>query len=436
MNFGNKIGVSSIPLTLDSIENLYPESEQHNSQNEATFLYKKEAENIVSLFKDEIGQSDKTFRCFITKKAMDAFVAFANEIHQKNRNEATGIIVGYYFHDENQPDKKIIVGTNFLQATGSASSVTCEFSFQDSIRHSQHCDKFKVLPIIWIHSHPGFGVFYSQTDRSTLKGYFPCAHQMGVVVDNIQNQYLGFKIYNGKQQVEDIYIFDMDMCMKEKKLSYQNVSYRHYEQSQNSPEKKKAVSFKDLSDTPKVTEQKFQFHYNKLNELSTQLSNIEKSDSFNLFIKSVSDLGKLVQSLKSLSSKQNYSFSNFSAKDMEKEIVSQIKDVIYLIEEYYREIKKEINAIAKIENEIENLKRYLIETKQTIEKIDNSNDSIINKLNDLTIFINSQNDKTVLIAPTSHSKHRFMIFIKKNISIILSTLLLISLIFNILLLLI
>ena len=44
MNFGNKIGVSSIPLTLDSIENLYPESEQHNSQNEATFLYKKEAE--------------------------------------------------------------------------------------------------------------------------------------------------------------------------------------------------------------------------------------------------------------------------------------------------------------------------------------------------------------------------------------------------------
>ena len=114
---------------------------------------------------------------------------------------------------------------------------------------------------------------------------------------------------------------------------------------------------------------------------------------------------------------------------MEKEIVSQIKDVIYLIEEYYREIKKEINAIAKIENEIENLKRYLIETKQTIEKIDNSNDSIINKLNDLTIFINSQNDKTVLIAPTSHSKHRFMVFIKKYISIILSTLLFDTLVF-------
>ena len=106
----------------------------------------------------------RSFTCYIEKKAFDAFVNFANRTYSTKKHEATGLIVGYYMHDANNPEQAFIIGTHFLEAHGQTSSVTCEISYEDASAHNLFYEEHKLLPVVWIHSHPGFGVFYSSTD--------------------------------------------------------------------------------------------------------------------------------------------------------------------------------------------------------------------------------------------------------------------------------
>ena len=228
MKFGQKSQISSLPVDENLVPSLYDEGEYGG--------HKTTLNNIVKVFEPNLSKIEGNFTCFVEKLAMAAFERFANEVYGNTKNEATGIIVGYYLHDKDNPEKKIIVATNFLQATGTASSVTCEFSYDDSIRHSHYCDVNKVYPVIWIHSHPGFGVFYSSTDSSTLKNYFSCNHQMGIVVDNLQKKYLGFKIYEGEQFQQDFYVFDLQKSLDEGTLICK--SYNDSNEDDNSKKKK------------------------------------------------------------------------------------------------------------------------------------------------------------------------------------------------------
>jgi len=180
--------------------------------------------NRLSLHKET---ANREFTCYIEQQAFDAFIRFADETYNHNRHEATGLIVGHYLHDKGTPNSKFIVGTNFLAAkTGNTTTATCEFSYEDSIEHSDFYNANKLLPLIWIHSHPGFGAFYSATDDSTLKNYFYANHQIGVVVDNINKKFLGYKIYNGKRQEEDVFIFDLEKSTPTE-LKLINICYRN-----------------------------------------------------------------------------------------------------------------------------------------------------------------------------------------------------------------
>jgi len=168
--------------------------------------------NRLALHKEIAG---KKFTCYIEKKAYDAFVRFAEEHYQKTKkatgtgHEATGIIAGYYLHDKDNPDSKFIVGTNFLEATGKTTPVTCELSYQDSISHSDFCDEHNFLQVIWIHSHPYFEVFYSPTDDTTLKTIYAAEHQTGVVA-NLKGGVKGYKMYDDKKREEDVFLLDLD----------------------------------------------------------------------------------------------------------------------------------------------------------------------------------------------------------------------------------
>lgn len=171
-------------------------------------------DQLCNVFKNRIHIHPQTkgrnFTCYIEKKAFDAFVNFANRTYLTKNHEATGLIVGYYLHDANYPEQSFIIGTHFLEAHGQTSSVTCEISYEDASAHNLFYEEHKLLPVVWIHSHPGFGVFYSSTDRETLKKCYFAPHQTGVVVDNLQNQILGFKMYGNRQEQENIYIFDLE----------------------------------------------------------------------------------------------------------------------------------------------------------------------------------------------------------------------------------
>ncbi|MBQ4405712.1 MAG: Mov34/MPN/PAD-1 family protein [Bacteroidales bacterium] len=175
------------------------------AQKHITSLYK-----FAGLLEKFFGESDKDVVCLIEKHAMQDFVNYANDVHRETHNEATGIIVGYYLHDAKNPQKKIILGCKFLKARGTSSTVTCEFSYEDSAQHDAFCKENGLYQVVWVHSHPGFGVFYSGVDSATLMKFFREKHQMGIVVDNIKDKYLGFKIVNGKQYEYDFSLFDIN----------------------------------------------------------------------------------------------------------------------------------------------------------------------------------------------------------------------------------
>ena len=215
MEFGKKKTIEPLEISDELAKHLYPTEKPEDVSRDYIVLNK-----ICEVFKNraEIHSetSNSSFFCYIERMAFDAFVRFANDTYQARGHEATGLIVGYYFQDKNHPETTFIVGTNFLKATGPTTRVTCEFSYEDGVKHSNYCDEHKVLPLIWIHSHPGFGAFYSGTDDSTIRTYYYAPYQAGVVVDNLQKQILGYKMYGENKRHENVYIFDLDKSTSDK----------------------------------------------------------------------------------------------------------------------------------------------------------------------------------------------------------------------------
>lgn len=209
MEFGKKKTISPLELSEELPKQLYPTEKPEERKRDYLVL-----NQLCEVFKNRAEThretSNTSFTCYIERMAFDAFVRYANDTYKERGHEATGLIVGYYLRDKDNPESTFIVGTNFLKATGPTTRVTCEFSYEDSIRHSNYCDEHKVLPLIWIHSHPGFGAFYSGTDDSTLNTYYYAPYQVGVVVDNLQSQILGYKMYGENKRQENVYIFDLD----------------------------------------------------------------------------------------------------------------------------------------------------------------------------------------------------------------------------------
>lgn len=213
MQIKKKSNVESLPLNEEIIDVLYPVLDGKEPRQERDVLL-----NIINFFRDEIQSNTDKFRCYIEQQAFDAFVAFANDAYLRSHNEATGIIMGYYLHDEKDPERKIIVATNFIQANGPATSVTCTISYDDNIRYDNFCTAHQMNQLVWIHSHPGYGCFYSGTDSSMLASCFYAKHQIGVVVDNLRNEVMGFKIVDGEEKNENVYCYDIVKSVKQNRL--------------------------------------------------------------------------------------------------------------------------------------------------------------------------------------------------------------------------
>ena len=230
MKINRKSIVESIPLNDRIVDELYPVANDESFKIERDLLFK-----IVKYFRIEMKSNKDNFRCYIERQAYDAFLAFANDAYSRSHNEATGIIVGYYLHDEDDPSRKILVATNFIQANGPATSVTCTISYDDNIRYDNFCIAHKMNQLVWIHSHPGYGCFYSTTDSSMLASCFYANHQIGVVVDNLRNELMGFKIEEGKEKHESVFCFDLIKSTINDKLC----SYPMYIKSVTAPAESK-----------------------------------------------------------------------------------------------------------------------------------------------------------------------------------------------------
>jgi hypothetical protein len=132
---------------------------------------------------------------YIHEYAWEAFLNHTLEIHSSTGHEGQGIFVGKYFRDE---FGEFAVATSYFEGEGESSRGHVEMSEQCLSRISQQCFAEDLLMLIWIHTHPTFGAFYSGTDVNCLRTNFYMPFQIGIVVDIIRHQVKGFHVRAGE----------------------------------------------------------------------------------------------------------------------------------------------------------------------------------------------------------------------------------------------
>ena len=212
MNFGPIVKVKSLALTKDLPDLLYPSSGDPSVPDDP---YKRILTDIVRILEPVIHTFPKGYSLLFVKEAMEAFTTYADEVYSQSRKEATGLHVGYYFHDPDDPEVKVAVPVTFIEAHGDATTVTCEMSYEETGAASLYCEEHHLRILVWIHSHPGFGVFYSLTDGKTLRTQFNAEQHAGVVVDNLHGLYLAYKIIDDRQETLPILGFSLTECRRD-----------------------------------------------------------------------------------------------------------------------------------------------------------------------------------------------------------------------------
>ncbi len=130
------------------------------------------------------------FFVYIQDYAWNAFVSHGNRVYQEVKHEAQGIFVGLYFKDQ---FGEFVVATAYEEGNGNSQSAFVEMSEECLANISEKCQSNGTLMLIWIHTHPNFGVFYSGTDSNCLRTNFYKPYQTGIVVDILRKQDKGFK---------------------------------------------------------------------------------------------------------------------------------------------------------------------------------------------------------------------------------------------------
>ena len=172
-----------------------------------------EAKNILELsdnessdrslidFKDRQkfhNDSIPSFFVYIQDYAWNAFLNHGNNVYKEVKHEAQGIFVGQYFEDH---FGEFVIATVYEEGYGNSQSTYVEMSEECLANISEKCQTENTLMLIWVHTHPNFGVFYSGTDYNCLKTNFYKPHQIGIVVDIIRKQHMGFRV-TGNRVVE------------------------------------------------------------------------------------------------------------------------------------------------------------------------------------------------------------------------------------------
>jgi proteasome lid subunit RPN8/RPN11 len=136
-----------------------------------------------------------TFFVYIQDYAWNAFISHGNNVYKELRHEAQGIFVGQYFKDK---FGEFVVATSYAEGDGNSQSSYVEMSEECLAKISEKCQAEGTLMLIWVHTHPGFGVFYSGTDYNCLMTNFYKPYQIGIVVDILGKKCKGFKTQGGE----------------------------------------------------------------------------------------------------------------------------------------------------------------------------------------------------------------------------------------------
>jgi proteasome lid subunit RPN8/RPN11 len=156
------------------------------------------------------GRNIPKFCTYISQQAWDDFMTTAMLAYNEKKHEACGVMIGKYFIDRHGT---FAVATHFIQGTGvSTSASLCEISYEDNAYIAQVCQNLDALQVVWIHSHPGYGIFYSGQDEQTLRTKYNEDFHLGIVVDNRQMDYGAFKMFNKRMKRWDKVFLFHELC--------------------------------------------------------------------------------------------------------------------------------------------------------------------------------------------------------------------------------
>jgi proteasome lid subunit RPN8/RPN11 len=113
---------------------------------------------------------------------------FSSEEKRKEIQEQTGILLGRVFRD---PEGFLFTVITSVMPVDDAEASIAQVKLRPSswapIWLALHKDPEQQI-VGWYHSHPGYGIFLSSTDRQTQNTYFSAIWQVAVVVDPIREE--------------------------------------------------------------------------------------------------------------------------------------------------------------------------------------------------------------------------------------------------------
>ncbi|MEK6842853.1 MAG: Mov34/MPN/PAD-1 family protein [Candidatus Micrarchaeota archaeon] len=137
------------------------------------------------------------------------------ETAAKQYLEALGLLVGNVYSHKG---KEYVLVENFITAKNLPTAVSVKFtkeSFSELTKaYMQHFKEKKII-VGWIHSHPTYGCFLSQTDINTQKRFFSAPFNIAMVVDPMRHQ-------NGRMQERVFRVnangyYEISFCIYDKK---------------------------------------------------------------------------------------------------------------------------------------------------------------------------------------------------------------------------
>lgn len=221
MKILNKIEVTSLPIQPSTLDLLCP-------KGECSLEERERLSKLLKLLEKSGSPTHEPYVCLVEEQAKNDFHNHANEVYWHTRHEATGIFLGYYLHHPNAPEEKIAVAMKYLSAQGNTSTATCEISYEDSARFALYSQQHHMVPVLWPHTHPfKAALFYSPVDIKTLKTQYCAPHQMGVVCNNLDNIYKGFKVIDGMVKEYNLYAFNLNLSIEAGELVWTTLYNRN-----------------------------------------------------------------------------------------------------------------------------------------------------------------------------------------------------------------
>lgn len=148
-----------------------------------------------------------SFFVYINNLAWNAFLGHGNNVYKETGHESQGIFIGEYFKDE---IGEFVVAKIYCEGFGDANRAYVEMSEESLSSIANKCKEDGALMLIWIHTHPNMGVFYSSVDHNCLRANFYMPFQIGLVVDIIRKQVAGFKCHGHEnKRFQDFALIDV-----------------------------------------------------------------------------------------------------------------------------------------------------------------------------------------------------------------------------------